>query len=173
MRFFLGVAESSVFPATLVLLAHWFPRRGTGARQCALEPLPAAGGGGLRAVHRLVAGRLRLADDADAGRRPALPLAPDLVALHQRPSARGEMDFTGGTRIPGNDPGTGSRGTRTVETRSVLETPRAMGNPRDDRDEFSSQFPGLRLHDLFHGRFEITSSSVRCNMDFCSPRLMP
>jgi MFS family permease len=26
-RFFLGVAESSVYPATLVLLAHWFPRR--------------------------------------------------------------------------------------------------------------------------------------------------
>jgi sugar phosphate permease len=26
MRFLLGVAESSVFPATLVLLAHWFPR---------------------------------------------------------------------------------------------------------------------------------------------------
>lgn len=26
MRFLLGVAESGVFPATLVLLAHWFPR---------------------------------------------------------------------------------------------------------------------------------------------------
>ena len=26
MRFFLGVAESAVFPATLVLLANWFPR---------------------------------------------------------------------------------------------------------------------------------------------------
>jgi sugar phosphate permease len=26
MRFFLGVAESGVFPATLVLLANWFPR---------------------------------------------------------------------------------------------------------------------------------------------------
>jgi MFS family permease len=26
MRFFLGAAESGVFPATLVLLAHWFPR---------------------------------------------------------------------------------------------------------------------------------------------------
>jgi len=26
MRFLLGVAESAVFPATLVLLAHWFPR---------------------------------------------------------------------------------------------------------------------------------------------------
>jgi MFS family permease len=26
MRFFLGVAESAVFPATLVLLTHWFPR---------------------------------------------------------------------------------------------------------------------------------------------------
>jgi MFS family permease len=26
MRFMLGVAESGVFPATLVLLAHWFPR---------------------------------------------------------------------------------------------------------------------------------------------------
>lgn len=26
MRFMLGVAESSVFPATVVLLAHWFPR---------------------------------------------------------------------------------------------------------------------------------------------------
>ena len=26
MRFFLGVAESAVFPATTVLLAHWFPR---------------------------------------------------------------------------------------------------------------------------------------------------
>jgi MFS family permease len=26
-RFFLGMAESSVYPATLVLLAHWFPRR--------------------------------------------------------------------------------------------------------------------------------------------------
>jgi MFS family permease len=26
MRFLLGVAESSVFPATVVLLAHWFPR---------------------------------------------------------------------------------------------------------------------------------------------------
>jgi sugar phosphate permease len=26
MRFFLGVTESGVFPATLVLLAHWFPR---------------------------------------------------------------------------------------------------------------------------------------------------
>lgn len=27
MRFLLGVAESGVFPATTVLLAHWFPRR--------------------------------------------------------------------------------------------------------------------------------------------------
>src|SRR5438046_1681192 len=26
MRFLLGVAESGVYPATLVLLAHWFPR---------------------------------------------------------------------------------------------------------------------------------------------------
>ncbi|MGH7990750.1 MAG: MFS transporter [Limisphaerales bacterium] len=26
MRFFLGMAESSVYPATVVLLAHWFPR---------------------------------------------------------------------------------------------------------------------------------------------------
>ena len=26
MRFFLGIAESGVFPATTVLLAHWFPR---------------------------------------------------------------------------------------------------------------------------------------------------
>jgi MFS family permease len=26
MRFLLGVAESGVFPATTVLLAHWFPR---------------------------------------------------------------------------------------------------------------------------------------------------
>ncbi|HEY0456248.1 MAG TPA: MFS transporter, partial [Verrucomicrobiae bacterium] len=26
MRFMLGIAESGVFPATLVLLAHWFPR---------------------------------------------------------------------------------------------------------------------------------------------------
>src|SRR5215472_3945393 len=26
MRFFLGMAESGVFPATLVLLANWFPR---------------------------------------------------------------------------------------------------------------------------------------------------
>lgn len=26
MRFFLGIAESGVFPAVLVLLAHWFPR---------------------------------------------------------------------------------------------------------------------------------------------------
>ena len=27
MRFCLGMAESSVYPATVVLLAHWFPRR--------------------------------------------------------------------------------------------------------------------------------------------------
>ena len=41
-----------------------------------------------------------------------------------------------------------------VETRSVLGAVREMGNSRDDRHEFPPQFPGLRLHDLFHGRFE-------------------
>jgi MFS family permease len=46
MRFFLGVAESGVFPATTVLLAHWFPR-GERARANAYwnlcQPLAVAG----------------------------------------------------------------------------------------------------------------------------------
>ena len=46
MRFFLGVAESGVFPATLVLLANWFPRAER-ARANALwklcQPLAVAG----------------------------------------------------------------------------------------------------------------------------------
>src|SRR5215813_9094628 len=46
MRFFLGVAESGVFPATLVLLANWFPR-GERARANAYwnlcQPLAVAG----------------------------------------------------------------------------------------------------------------------------------
>lgn len=46
MRFFLGVAESGVFPATLVLLTHWFPR-GERARANAYwylcQPLAVAG----------------------------------------------------------------------------------------------------------------------------------
>src|ERR1700722_19073685 len=46
MRFLLGMAESCVFPATLVLLAHWFPRSER-ARASALwnlcQPLAVAG----------------------------------------------------------------------------------------------------------------------------------
>ncbi len=46
MRFFLGLAESGVYPATLVLLANWFPR-GERARANACwnlcQPLAVAG----------------------------------------------------------------------------------------------------------------------------------
>ncbi len=82
MRFLLGVAESGVFPATLVLLANWFPRAGTRPGQRLLEPLPAAGRRRVGALHRLAAGWLWLADDADPGRHPAVPLAAGLVVLH-------------------------------------------------------------------------------------------
>ena len=43
MRFFLGVAESAVFPATLVLLANWFPRARTRPGQRLLDAMPTAG----------------------------------------------------------------------------------------------------------------------------------
>ena len=45
MRFFLGVAESGVFPATLVLLANWFPRverARANAYWCLCQPLAVA-----------------------------------------------------------------------------------------------------------------------------------
>jgi MFS family permease len=46
MRFFLGVAESGVYPATLVLLAHWFPRAErarANAYWCLCQPLAVVG----------------------------------------------------------------------------------------------------------------------------------
>ena len=46
MRFLLGVAESGVFPATLVLLANWFPRAErarANAYWCLCQPLAVAG----------------------------------------------------------------------------------------------------------------------------------
>ena len=45
-RFFLGVAESGVFPATLVLLANWFPsseRARANAYWYLCQPLAVAG----------------------------------------------------------------------------------------------------------------------------------
>src|ERR1039457_3179423 len=70
-----------------------FPFR-TRARQFLLAALPAAGRGRFRAHHRLAAGHLWLAADADPRRNAALHLATDLVVFHPRPSARRQMDFT-------------------------------------------------------------------------------
>src|SRR3984885_4239002 len=91
MRFLLGVAESSVFPAIVVLLAHWFPRSERAQANAAWN-----------LCHRLAARCLRLANHADARRLLAIPLVAPLVVLYQRSPARGEMDFTGRAGIFGS-----------------------------------------------------------------------
>ena len=155
MRFFLGVAESAVFPATLVLLANWFPRAERARANNWLAALPAAGRGRLRAAHRLAARRVWLAADADPGRAAAVPLAAALVVLHPGSSARGEMDFRRGKRIISKPrckakPTNGNRRNKI----SWLDGSGASVAVGDGRAVFSAQLRGLRLHDFFHHRPE-------------------
>jgi len=73
MRFMLGVAESGVFPATLVLMSNWFPRRER-PRQCVLDFVPALRWPGPRGYRALLG--LWDALGADPGRNAALIWLP-------------------------------------------------------------------------------------------------
>ena len=153
MRFFLGVAESAVFPATLVLLANWFPRAeraraNNGWNLC--QPLAVAGSApftgwllgayGWRQMLML------------EGLLPFL-LLPHLVVLHPRPSARGEMDFRRGKGIISKPRcKRKSDELRAAARNFLVRAPGAAVAVCHGRAVFSAQLRGLRLHDVFHHR---------------------
>ncbi len=93
MRFLLGVAEGGVWPATLILLAHWFPSRRAGACQRLLDALPARGRGGFVSPLRLDSRPLGLARHDRFRGRAAISLAADLELGGRRPPARSPLDF--------------------------------------------------------------------------------
>ena len=82
LRLLLGVAESGVYPATLILLSHWFSRFGTGSCKCALAPVFTRRRHPVVTFFRLDAGPLELARHAGSRRFFALPVASDLAGLY-------------------------------------------------------------------------------------------
>ena len=65
------------------------------------------------------------------------------------------MDFCGGKKLFGNHAGTRGGAIGTAGEDSILAAARAAGNFSDGRNKFFAQLGGLRLHGVFHGRFEV------------------
>ena len=167
MRFLLGVAESGVFPATLVLLANWFPR-GERARANAYwtlcQPLAVAASAPFTGWLLGAYGWQQML--ILEGMLPFLWL-PDLVVLHPRPSAGSEMDFSRGKELSGNHLAARSRRIGAAPARLLVGA--ALRAPRSgaDRHVFPAELRGLRLHDLFHQQLEGPGIHAGCNMAFC------
>ena len=154
MRFLLGVAESGVFPATLVLLANWFPRSER-ARANAYwnlcQPLAVAGSapftGWLLGAYGwqpmlILEGLLPFI---------WLPIWWFCIRDHPREAkwiSAAEKDYLETTLR------TRSRRTGTIAEDFLVRKTPASVDFRHDCDLFFAQLRGLRLHDFFHERTE-------------------
>ena len=155
-RFLLGVSESSVFPATVVLLAHWFPsaeRARANAFWNLCQPLAVVASA---PVTGWLLGRVWLANHADRWRAPcrlsgcrfggfssatirARPAGfPPAEKSHLETTLRAEAARLGAARHP----------------LPFWPRPVAAGNSGDGDHELPPQLGRLRLHDLFHRRIE-------------------
>ena len=150
-RFFLGVTESAVFPSMLALLASWFPRAER-ARANAYwnlcQPLAVV-------IASLTTGALL----QRYGWRQAIVLEGMLPFLYQLPvwwfcirdpAERGEMDFGGGAGAFGDDVASGGGGGGAAVGGFVVGDVLPADGGADGGGEFSAQFAGLRVHDVFH-----------------------
>jgi MFS family permease len=153
MRFALGVAESGVYPATLVLLANWFPqaeRARANAYWILCQPLAVAG---AAPITGWFLGSLNLPGHADWNWRltlmmeGALPLLWLPVWWHfisDRPRDA-KWISPAGTGIPRNHPRPGGPRTRAGGPSPVLARAAAAGRVHPDSHLLSPKRRRLRL----------------------------
>ena len=154
-RFLLGVSESCVFPATVVLLAHWFPsaeRARANAFWNLCQPLAVVASAPVTGWLLGAYGWQTMLILEGALPFIWLPVWWFFISDHPRDAkwiSAEERNFLETTL---------QREAALLEPPvkiPVLATAGAARNSGDDHHEFSPQLRGLRLHDFFHGRLEI------------------
>ena len=156
MRFLLGMAESGVFPATLVLLAHWFPkneRARANAYWNLCQPLAIVASAQITAHLLSSYGWQKMLILEGALPFIWLPIWWFFISDHPARCKTGfrrkRREYFEKTLKRRNLPNKDSQGRHIYAAGPRFSN--ELGNAHvHGGDEFHAQFPSLRLHDIFH-----------------------